>query len=136
MKGENGEATNLDNYVTKAEIEQASYLQAPALEPYATKGLLETTYAKKSEIPSIDNLATKTEVAELPTKSFLETTYATKDSLKGYVSLTKLGATLNDYATKTYVDEKVEHIGSTYKMEVVTVLPQNPDSNTIYYLIE
>ena len=136
LKGENGEATNLDNYVTKAEIEQASYLQAPALEPYATKNLLQTTYAKKSDIPSIDNLATKTEVAELPTKSFLETTYATKDSLKGYVSLTKLGATLNDYATKTYVDEKVEHIGSTYKMEVVTALPQNPDSNTIYYLIE
>ena len=105
LKGEKGEATDLDNYVTKVEIEQAAYLQAKALEPYATKELLQTTYA-------------------------------TKDSLEGYVSLTKLGATLNDYATKTYVNEKVEQIGSTYKMEVVTALPQNPDNNTIYYLIE
>ena len=56
LKGENGEATNLDNYVTKAEIEQASYLQAPALEPYATKELLETTYAKKDEVSSLTNI--------------------------------------------------------------------------------
>ena len=55
LKGENGEATNLDNYVTKAEIEQASYLQAPALEPYATKGLLETTYVKKNDISELAN---------------------------------------------------------------------------------
>ena len=55
LKGENGEATNLDNYVTKAEIEQASYLQASALEPYATKGLLETTYVKKNDISELAN---------------------------------------------------------------------------------
>ena len=55
LKGEKGEATDLDNYVTKAEIEQASYLQAPALEPYATKGLLETTYVKKNDISELAN---------------------------------------------------------------------------------
>ena len=56
LKGEKGEATDLDNYVTKNEIEQASYLQAPALEPYATKELLETTYAKKSEVNELVNI--------------------------------------------------------------------------------
>ena len=66
LKGENGEATNLDNYVTKAEIEQASYLQAPALEPYATKELLETTYA---------------------TKDLLETTYAKKDEVSALTNI-------------------------------------------------
>ena len=55
LKGEKGNATDLDNYVTKAEIEQASYLQAPALEPYATKGLLETTYVKKNDISELAN---------------------------------------------------------------------------------
>ena len=55
LKGEKGEATDLDNYVTKAEIEQASYLQAPSLEPYATKGLLETTYVKKNDISELAN---------------------------------------------------------------------------------
>ena len=66
LKGEKGEATNLDNYVTKAEIEQASYLQAPALEPYATKELLETTYA---------------------TKELLETTYAKKDEVSALTNI-------------------------------------------------
>ena len=55
LKGEKGEATDLDNYVTKAEIEQASYLQASDLEPYATKGLLETTYVKKNDISELAN---------------------------------------------------------------------------------
>ena len=70
MKGEKGEATDLDNYVTKAEINAASYiqssvlnnyptktdisnaayLQATALEPYATKELLQTTYATKQYV--------------------------------------------------------------------------------------
>ena len=79
---------------------------------YATKELLETTYAKKTEIPSIADLATKAEVAELPTKAFLETTYATKQ----------------------YVDE---HAGgsSTYNVEVVKTLPVSPNANTIYYVI-
>ena len=56
LKGEKGEATDLNNYVTKTEIEQASYLQAPALEPYATKELLETTYAKKDEVSALTNI--------------------------------------------------------------------------------
>ena len=55
LKGEKGEATDLNNYVTKTEIEQASYLQAPDLEPYATKGLLETTYVKKNDISELAN---------------------------------------------------------------------------------
>ena len=66
LKGEKGEATNLDNYVTKAEIEQAAYLQAPALEPYATKDLLETTYA---------------------TKDLLETTYAKKSEVSALANI-------------------------------------------------
>ena len=55
LKGEKGEATDLNNYVTKTEIEKASYLQAPDLEPYATKGLLETTYVKKNDISELAN---------------------------------------------------------------------------------
>ena len=78
---------------------------------YATKELLETTYAKKTEIPSIADLATKAEVAELPTKAFLETTYATKQ----------------------YVDEHAG--GSTYNMKVVNTMPEAPEPNTIYYVI-
>ena len=66
LKGEKGEATDLDNYITKTEIEQASYLQAPALEPYATKELLETTYA---------------------TKDLLETTYAKKDEVSALTNI-------------------------------------------------
>ena len=76
LKGEKGEATNLDNYVTKAEIEQASYLQAPALEPYATKELLETTYATK------DLLETT-----YATKDLLETTYAKKDEVSALTNI-------------------------------------------------
>ena len=105
------DSAQLANYVTKAEINAAAYLQANALEPYATKELLETTYAKKTEIPSTASLATKAEVAELPTKAFLETTYATKQ----------------------YVDEHAG--GSTYNMKVVNAMPSAPEPNTIYYVI-
>ena len=49
-------SAQLANYVTKAEINEAAYLQAPALEPYATKELLETTYAKKDEVSALTNI--------------------------------------------------------------------------------
>ena len=140
----------LANYPTKAEINEAAYLQAPALEPYATKELLETTYAKKTEIPSTDNLATKAEVAELPTKAFLETTYATKELLettyakkteiadlptKAFLETTYATKELLEttYATKQYVDEHAG--GSTYNMKVVNAMPSAPEPNTIYYVI-
>ena len=50
------DSAQLANYVTKAEINAAAYLQAPALEPYATKELLETTYAKKDEVSALTNI--------------------------------------------------------------------------------
>ena len=50
------DSAQLANYVTKAEINRAAYLQAPALEPYATKELLETTYAKKDEVSALTNI--------------------------------------------------------------------------------
>ena len=50
------DSAQLANYVTKAEINAASYLQANALEPYATKELLETTYAKKDEVSALTNI--------------------------------------------------------------------------------
>ena len=50
------DSAQLANYVTKAEINEAAYLQAPALEPYATKELLETTYAKKDEVSALTNI--------------------------------------------------------------------------------
>ena len=49
-------SAQLANYVTKAEINEAAYLQANALEPYATKELLETTYAKKDEVSALTNI--------------------------------------------------------------------------------
>ena len=50
------DSAQLANYVTKAEINKAAYLQANALEPYATKELLETTYAKKDEVSALTNI--------------------------------------------------------------------------------
>ena len=50
------DSAQLANYVTKAEINAAAYLQANALEPYATKELLETTYAKKDEVSALTNI--------------------------------------------------------------------------------
>ena len=97
---------------------------------YATKELLETTYAKKTEIPSTADLATKAEVAELPTKAFLETTYAKKTEIADLPTKAFLETT---YATKQYVDEHAG--GSAYNMKVVNAMPSAPEPNTIYYVI-
>ena len=110
--GMNNGQVDLSEYVSKNDLEQASYLQANSLEPYATKSYVDSklsefakgdtlaNYPTKAEIneaaylqaPALEPYATKellettyakkTEIAELPTKAFLETTYATKELLE------------------------------------------------------
>ena len=110
--GMNNGQVDLSEYVSKNDLEQASYLQANSLEPYATKSYVDSklsefakgdtlaNYPTKAEIneaaylqaPALEPYATKellettyakkTEIADLPTKAFLETTYATKELLE------------------------------------------------------
>ena len=84
--------TKLADYATKAEVTAAvAGVQVPSIEglakttevdtklaDYAKTAEVEATYAKKTELPSIEGLATKAEVAE---------TYATKEAVNAVAGL-------------------------------------------------
>ena len=108
------------NYYTKTEINNKNYLtQHQSLDGYVKTEAL-TTYAKKTDIPSVP-----TKLSELTNdsgyiKSYTETdpvwtsekaNYYTKDEINGKNYLTE-HQSLADYATKTYVTEQIGSINS------------------------
>ena len=139
--GMNNGQVDLSEYVSKNDLEQASYLQANSLEPYATKSYVDTKLSEFAKGDTLANYPTKAEINEAAylqapalepyaTKELLETTYAKKTEIADLPTKAFLETT---YATKQYVDEHAG--GSAYKMEVVNAMPSAPEPNTIYYVI-
>ena len=151
--GMNNGQVDLSEYVSKNDLEQASYLQAKALEPYATKSDVDTKLSEFAKGDTLANYPTKTEINEAAylqapalepyaTKAMLETTYAKKSEIPSTADLATKAEVAElptkafletTYATKQYVDEHAG--GSTYKTEVVSAMPAEPKPNTIYYVI-
>ena len=130
--------TKLADYATKAEVTSAvAGVQVPSIEglakatevdtklaDYAKTAEVEATYAKKTELPSIEGLATKAEVAE---------TYATKEAVNAVAGLDadtvntlKTLAQNSDLAT---VAEKVKNVYT--KAETDTKLEAKADVSAI-----
>ena len=130
--------TKLTDYATKAEVTAAvAGVQVPSIEglakttevdtklaDYAKTAEVEATYAKKTELPSIEGLATKAEVAE---------TYATKEAVNAVAGLDadtvntlKTLAQNSDLAT---VAEKVKNVYT--KAETDTKLEAKADATAI-----
>ena len=151
--GMNNGQVDLSEYVSKNDLEQASYLQADSLEPYATKSYVDTRLSEFATGDTLTNYPTKVEINEAAylqapalepyaTKELLETTYAKKteipstDNLATKAEVAELPTKAfleTTYATKQYVDEHAG--GSTYNMKVVNAMPSAPEPNTIYYVI-
>ena len=130
--------TKLADYATKAEVTAAvAGVQVPSIEglakttevdtklaDYAKTAEVEATYAKKTELPSVEGLATKAEVAE---------TYATKEAVNAVAGLDadtvntlKTLAQNSDLAT---VAEKVKNVYT--KSETDTKLEAKADVSAI-----
>ena len=130
--------TKLADYATKTEVTAAvAGVQVPSIEglakttevdaklaDYAKTAEVEATYAKKTELPSIEGLATKAEVAE---------TYATKEAVNAVAGLDadtvntlKTLAQNSDLAT---VAEKVKNVYT--KAETDTKLEAKADVTAI-----
>lgn len=130
--------TKLADYATKAEVTAAvAGVQVPSIEglakttevdtklvDYAKTAEVEATYAKKTELPSVEGLATKAEVAE---------TYATKEAVNAVAGLDadtvntlKTLAQNSDLAT---VAEKVKNVYT--KAETDTKLEAKADVTAI-----
>ena len=130
--------TKLADYATKTEVATAvAGVQVPSIEglakttevdtklaDYAKTAEVEATYAKKTELPSIEGLATKAEVAE---------TYATKEAVNAVAGLDadtvntlKTLAQNSDLAT---VAEKVKNVYT--KAETDTKLEDKADVSAI-----
>ena len=111
--------TKLADYATKAEVTAAvAGVQVPSIEglaktteveaklaDYAKTTEVEATYAKKTELPSVEGLATKAEVAE---------TYATKEAVNAVAGLdadtVNTLKTLAQNSDLTTVAEKVKNV--------------------------
>ena len=130
--------TKLADYATKAEVTAAvAGVQVPSIEglakatevdaklaDYAKTAEVDATYAKKTELPSVEGLATKAEVAE---------TYATKEAVNAVAGLDadtvntlKTLAQNSDLAT---VAEKVKNVYT--KAETDTKLEAKADVSAI-----
>ena len=130
--------TKLADYATKTEVATAvAGVQVPSIEglakttevdaklaDYAKTAEVEATYAKKTELPSVEGLATKAEVAE---------TYATKEAVNAVAGLDadtvnslKALAQNSDLAT---VAEKVKNVYT--KAETDTKLEAKADVTAI-----
>ena len=111
--------TKLADYATKTEVTAAvAGVQVPSIEglakttevdaklaDYAKTAEVEATYAKKTELPSVEGLATKAEVAE---------TYATKEAVNAVAGLdadtVNTLKTLAQNSDLTTVAEKVKNV--------------------------
>ena len=130
--------TKLADYATKAEVTAAvAGVQVPSIEglakttevdtklaDYAKTAEVEATYAKKTELPSVEGLATKSEVAE---------TYATKEAVNAVAGLdaetVNTLKTLAQNSDLTTVAEKVKNVYT--KAETDTKLEAKADVSAI-----
>ena len=130
--------TKLADYATKAEVTAAvAGVQVPSIEglakttevdaklaDYAKTAEVEATYAKKTELPSVEGLATKAEVAE---------TYATKEAVNAVAGLdaetVNTLKTLAQNSDLTTVAEKVKNVYT--KAETDTKLEAKADVSAI-----
>ena len=130
--------TKLADYATKAEVATAvAGVQVPSIEglakttevdtklaDYAKTAEVEATYAKKTELPSVEGLATKAEVAE---------TYATKEAVNAVAGLdaetVNTLKTLAQNSDLTTVAEKVKNVYT--KAETDTKLEAKADVTAI-----
>ena len=130
--------TKLADYATKAEVTAAvAGVQVPSIEglakttevdtklaDYAKTAEVEATYAKKTELPSVEGLATKDEVAE---------TYATKEAVNAVAGLdaetVNTLKTLAQNSDLTTVAEKVKNVYT--KAETDTKLEAKADVTAI-----
>ena len=130
--------TKLADYATKTEVATAvAGVQVPSIEglakttevdtklaDYAKTAEVEATYAKKTELPSVEGLATKAEVAE---------TYATKEAVNAVAGLdaetVNTLKTLAQNSDLTTVAEKVKNVYT--KAETDTKLEAKADVSSI-----
>ena len=130
--------TKLADYATKTEVATAvAGVQVPSIEglakttevdtklaDYAKTAEVEATYAKKTELPSVEGLATKAEVAE---------TYATKEAVNAVAGLdaetVNTLKTLAQNSDLTTVAEKVKNVYT--KAETDTKLEAKADVSAI-----
>ena len=130
--------TKLADYATKAEVTAAvAGVQVPSIEglakttevdaklaDYAKTAEVEAAYAKKTELPSVEGLATKAEVAE---------TYATKEAVNAVAGLdvetVNTLKTLAQNSDLTTVAEKVKNVYT--KAETDTKLEAKADVSAI-----
>ena len=130
--------TKLADYATKAEVTAAvAGVEVPSIEglakttevetklaDYAKTAEVEATYAKKTELPSVEGLATKAEVAE---------TYATKEAVNAVAGLdaetVNTLKTLAQNSDLTTVAEKVKNVYT--KAETDTKLEAKADVSAI-----
>ena len=130
--------TKLADYATKTEVATAvAGVQVPSIEglakttevdaklaDYAKTAEVEATYAKKTELPSVEGLATKAEVAE---------TYATKEAINAVAGLdaetVNTLKTLAQNSDLTTVAEKVKNVYT--KAETDTKLEAKADVTAI-----
>ena len=130
--------TKLADYATKTEVATAvAGVQVPSIEglaktteveaklaDYAKTAEVEATYAKKTELPSVEGLATKAEVAE---------TYATKEAVNAVAGLdaetVNTLKTLAQNSDLTTVAEKVKNVYT--KVETDTKLEAKADVTAI-----
>ena len=130
--------TKLADYATKTEVTAAvAGVQVPSIEglakttevdtklaDYAKTAEVEATYAKKTELPSVEGLATKAEVAE---------TYATKEAVNAVAGLdadtVNTLKTLAQNSDLTTVAEKVKNVYT--KAETDTKLEAKADVSAI-----
>ena len=130
--------TKLADYATKTEVTAAvAGVQVPSIEglakttevdaklaDYAKTAEVETTYAKKTELPSVEGLATKAEVAE---------TYATKEAVNAVAGLdADTVNTLKTLAQNSDLSTVAEKVKNVYtKAETDTKLEAKADVTAI-----
>ena len=130
--------TKLADYATKAEVTAAvAGVQVPSIEglakttevesklaDYAKTAEVEATYAKKTELPSVEGLATKAEVAE---------TYATKEAVNAVAGLdAETVNTLKTLAQNSDLSTVAEKVKNVYtKAETDTKLEAKADVTAI-----
>ena len=130
--------TKLADYATKAEVTAAvAGVQVPSIEglaktteveaklaDYAKTAEVEATYAKKTELPSVEGLATKAEVAE---------TYATKEAVNAVAGLdADTVNTLKTLAQNSDLSTVAEKVKNVYtKAETDTKLEAKADVTAI-----
>ena len=130
--------TKLADYATKAEVTAAvAGVEVPSIEglakttevdaklaDYAKTAEVEATYAKKTELPSVEGLATKAEVAE---------TYATKEAVNAVAGLdADTVNTLKTLAQNSDLSTVAEKVKNVYtKAETDTKLEAKADVTAI-----